>query len=63
MQFLKRDRSVLGELSAKQQEDAAQDLKKRRKSVGRRVSFAPDAQLETRHLYAKVLPAHPVKRC
>ena len=32
--------------------------KNSRKSLGRRVSFAPDAQLETMHLYLKVRPAH-----
>jgi hypothetical protein len=28
--------------------------KKARRSLGRRVSFAPDAELETTHLYEKV---------
>ena len=33
--------------------------KKARRSLGRRVSFAPDAELETRHLYEKVSPPSP----
>ena len=36
--------------------------KKARRSLGRRVSFAPDAELETRHLYEKVSPPSPPPR-
>lgn len=36
------------------QEDEQPSIKKPRKSLGRRVSFAPDAQLETTHLYKRV---------
>ena len=34
--------------------DSRARAKRARKSMGRRVSFAPDAVLETRHLYARV---------
>ena len=45
-QALKRDRSTWEEDAG-----APHPRRKARKSMGRRVSFAPDAQLETRHLY------------
>ena len=35
-------------------EDPKKQRLKSRKSLGRRVSFAPDAHLETMHLYPKV---------
>ena len=37
--------------------------RKARKSMGRRVSFAPDAQLETRHLYPQVPSVCQLLQC
>lgn len=58
LQVLKRERTVLAAIAPASREKAA----KRRKSMkyqNRRVSFAPDDQLMTMHLYTKVLPTCP----
>ena len=56
LQILKR--KVLSTIA--ERESAVKRAKKKaRRSLGRRVSFAPDAELETRHLYEKVSPPCP----
>ncbi|KAK9814135.1 hypothetical protein WJX72_001123 [[Myrmecia] bisecta] len=51
---MKRDRPILGEIGDQQAKDTPnRRRKKARKSLGRRVSFAPDSQLETMHLFQK----------
>ena len=59
MQVLKRDRAVLGDLGEASMRPAS-TIKRRKKGsrlANRRVSFAPDDQLKTMHLYTKV--QHP----
>lgn len=50
-------RSILSEKNWFEDRDAKKQRIKNRKSLGRRVSFAPDAHLETTHLYPKVQPS------
>jgi hypothetical protein len=54
LQMAQGGRSVLGDKNWGNEEEAKTQRKKSRKSLGRRVSFAPDAHLETMHLYPQV---------
>lgn len=50
----KRERAVLGELVGMPAQESLKKRKKVQKAQNRRVSFAPDNQLETMHLFIKV---------
>jgi len=50
----KRERAVLGELAGMPAQESLRKRKKFQKAQNRRVSFAPDNQLETMHLFSKV---------
>ena len=54
MQAHKRERAVLGELVGMPAQESLKKRKKAQKAQNRRVSFAPDNQLETMHLFLKV---------
>jgi len=45
---------VLGELAGMPAQESLRKRKKFQKAQNRRVSFAPDNQLETMHLFSKV---------
>ncbi|KAK9836170.1 hypothetical protein WJX81_006581 [Elliptochloris bilobata] len=49
----KRERAVLGELAGAPAQESLKKRKKAQKAQNRRVSFAPDNQLETMHLFLK----------
>lgn len=53
-QILKRERAVLGDLAPVSRHASTKRLKKGSRLANRRVSFAPDDQLKTMHLYTKV---------
>ena len=58
-QAQKRERSVLGELAGAPAQESVKKRKKAQRAQNRRVSFAPDNQLETTHLFLKVCGLAP----
>lgn len=58
-QILKRERAVLGDLAPVSKHTSTKRQKKGSRLANRRVSFAPDDQLKTMHLYTKVCTVPP----